>query len=92
MMVCAVRCPQIKIVDLGLSRFFEDGKPMRTVCGTPRYLAPEVVLCDREMLQGYDNSIDMWGVGLIAFIMVYNFNPFRRESLLKTYDAIASCE
>ena len=36
---------------------------MRTICGTHKYLAPELVQCDRGQLQGYDKAIDMWGVG-----------------------------
>merc|ERR1719231_2160264 len=52
----------IKIVDLGLSRFFDASKPMRTICGTHKYLAPELVQCDRGMVKGYDKAVDMWGV------------------------------
>ena len=32
---------------------------MRTICGTHKYLAPELVQCDRGQLQGYDKAIDM---------------------------------
>jgi len=83
---------EIKIVDLGLSRFFEERKLMRTICGTHKYLAPELVQCDRGQLQGYDKAIDMWGVGLLAFIMLFGFNPFARESQRETHNAILRCE
>ena len=83
---------QIKIVDLGLSRFFEERKLMRTICGTHKYLAPELVQCDRGQLQGYDKAIDMWGVGLLAFIMLHGFNPFARESQRETHNAIMRVE
>jgi len=79
---------EIKIVDLGLSRFFEDRKLMRTICGTHKYLAPELVQCDRGQLQGYDKAIDMWGVGLLGYIMLYGFNPFARETQRETHNAI----
>jgi len=79
---------EIKIVDLGLSRFFEDRKLMRTICGTHKYLAPELVQCDRGQLQGYDKAIDMWGVGLLGFIMLFGFNPFACESQRETHNAI----
>lgn len=49
----------IKIVDLGLSRFFDESKPMRTICGTHKFLAPELVQVDRGELKGYDKAIDM---------------------------------
>merc|ERR1719310_559797 len=78
----------IKIVDLGLSRFFEDRKLMRTICGTHKYLAPELVQCDRGQLQGYDKAIDMWGIGLLTFIMLYGFNPFARDMQKETHNAI----
>ena len=88
----ARRLTQIKIVDLGLSRFFEERKLMRTICGTHKYLAPELVQCDRGQLQGYDKAIDMWGVGLLGFIMLYGFNPFARESQRETHNAIMRVE
>lgn len=83
---------QIKIVDLGLSRIFEEHKMMRTICGTHKYLAPELVQTDRGQLQGYDKAIDMWGVGLLTFIMLFGFNPFARDSQRETHNAILKAE
>jgi serine/threonine protein kinase len=82
----------VQIVDLGLSRFFEERKLMRTICGTHKYLAPELVQCDRGQLQGYDQAIDMWGCGLLAFIMLFGFNPVARESQRETHNAISRCD
>jgi len=65
---------------------------MRTICGTHKYLAPELVQCDRGQIQGYDKAIDMWGVGLLAFIMLFGFNPFARETQRETHNAITRCE
>jgi len=83
---------QIKIVDLGLSRFFEDRKLMRTICGTHKYLAPELVQTDRGQIMGYDKAIDMWGVGLLTFIMLFGFNPFARGAQKETHNAILKCD
>ena len=83
---------EIKIVDLGLSRFFDERKLMSTICGTHKYLAPELVQCDRGIIRGYDKAVDMWGVGLLAFIMLFGFNPFARESQRQTHNAIFNCE
>jgi len=80
------------MVDFGLSRFFENDKLMQTVCGTHQYLAPELVQCARGQLLGYSQAIDMWGVGLLAFIILVGFNPFARETQLQTLDAIARVE
>eukprot|EP00908_Phaeocystis_cordata_P005451 Transcript_15932.p1 GENE.Transcript_15932~~Transcript_15932.p1 ORF type:complete len:407 (-),score=106.83 Transcript_15932:948-2168(-) len=77
----------IKIVDLGLSRIFEQSL-MQTVCGTHRYLAPELVECDRGLSRGYGAAVDMWGVGVVTYIMLFGTNPFDRDRLSKTHDAI----
>mmetsp|Transcript_11825 Transcript_11825/g.25577 ORF Transcript_11825/g.25577 Transcript_11825/m.25577 type:complete len:443 (+) Transcript_11825:108-1436(+) len=82
----------IKIVDLGLSRFFDERALMSTVCGTHKYLAPELVQTDRGVLKGYDKAIDMWGVGMLTFIMLFGFNPFARKNQQDTHNAIIRCE
>lgn len=81
----------IKIVDLGLARTFEARTSMRTICGTHKYLAPELVECDRGISKGYDKAVDMWGVGLLAYIMLHGVNPFARDTQRKTHNAIISC-
>eukprot|EP00965_Chrysotila_dentata_P063609 2107627-Pleurochrysis_carterae.AAC.1 len=71
----------------GLSRFFDERALMSTVCGTHKYLAPELVQTDRGVLKGYDKAIDMWGVGMLTFIMLFGFNPFAREHQHETHNA-----
>ena len=44
------------------------------MCGTPSYLAPEVVKQTNH--EGYDNSVDSWSVGVIVFSMLTNASPF----------------
>jgi len=61
---------------------------MQTVCGTHRYLAPELVECDRGYIPGYGPAIDMWGVGVVTYIMLFGENPFDRANLKATHDAI----
>ena len=65
---------------------------METVCGTHHYLAPELVRCDRGEISSYDRSVDVWGIGLIAFIMLFGFNPFARDSQRETHNAIVRCD
>ena len=84
--------PQVKLVDFGLARGFDTERQMRTVCGTHRYLAPEMISCERNERQGYDKAIDMWGVGLLVHIMLFGSNPFQRETEAKTHAAIMSGE
>ena len=76
----------IKLTDFGLSKILEDEKDKAfTICGTPQYLAPEVLL-----KQGYDKSIDWWSLGCIMYEMLIGKLPFpiKREvkMSLKLYE------
>jgi len=83
----------ILVADFGLGRFVESQQTkMDTVCGTHHYLAPELVKCDRGELETYDKSVDVWGIGLIAFIMLFGYNPFLRDSNMATHEAIVTCK
>ena len=56
----------IKIADFGLSNIVGDqGAQLATACGTPDYVAPEVLKGD-----GYNQAVDMWAVGVLAYILV----------------------
>lgn len=60
----------IKLIDFGTAQKFEAGEKMTTVIGTPYYVAPEV-------LEGsYDEKCDVWGVGVIMFILLSGVPPF----------------
>ena len=63
----------IKLTDFGLSKIFEkeDDKAF-TVCGTPQYLAPEILL-----RKGYDKSVDWWSLGCVLYEMLYSRLPFK---------------
>lgn len=54
----------IKIADFGLAKLLKDDSTMQTACGTPGYVAPEI-------LEGkqYGESVDMWSLGVIAYIL-----------------------
>jgi len=60
----------IKVTDFGLSKDFGKGS-LKTSCGTPDYVAPEVLKG-----QNYDNSVDVWSVGVICYILLCGFPPF----------------
>ncbi|KAF5320932.1 hypothetical protein D9619_001805 [Psilocybe cf. subviscida] len=68
--------PLIKVADFGLAKVVDSLTMLRTMCGTPSYLAPEVVT---DAPDGYDNLVDSWSVGVIVFSMLTNQGPFQDE-------------
>ncbi len=59
----------LKLVDFGFAKFCPDRT--YTVCGTPEYLAPELVLG-----RAHDKGVDYWAVGVLLFEMVAGYSPF----------------
>lgn len=57
----------IKVTDFGLSKFVGENSLMKTLCGTPSYLAPEILLSAGT--SGYSKAVDLWSLGVILFIM-----------------------
>ncbi|KAJ8695899.1 hypothetical protein PTI98_005810 [Pleurotus ostreatus] len=66
--------PRVKVADFGLAKVVDSLTMLRTMCGTPSYLAPEVVR--QQNAEGYDNLVDSWSVGVIVFSMLTNAGPF----------------
>jgi len=75
----------IKIADFGLARSLAaKGEMMKTACGTPGYVAPEILAN-----KGYDKTaVDMWSVGVILYILLCGFPPFYEEDLPALFDSI----
>lgn len=63
----------LKVADFGLSRI-NKGELLRTICGTPGYVAPEVLLG-----HSYDEQVDVWAVGVITYILLCGYEPFYDE-------------
>ena len=63
----------VKLVDFGLGKMIDlhGTTSMSTVCGTPSYLAPEVV-----QRKGYGQECDVWSAGIILYILLCGFPPF----------------
>ena len=56
----------LQITDFGLSKVVGEQSLMKTLCGTPSYLAPEVLLTAGT--GGYSKAVDLWSLGVILFI------------------------
>ncbi|XP_061852652.1 serine/threonine-protein kinase DCLK3 isoform X1 [Colius striatus] len=62
----------LKLADFGLAK--QVTKPIFTVCGTPTYVAPEILA-----EKGYGLEVDMWAAGVILYILLCGFPPFRSQ-------------
>ena len=61
----------IQLADFGLAKNLEKNEKAYTFCGTPQYLAPEVI---NE--QGHSQSVDWWCLGILTYEMMVGFTPF----------------
>lgn len=81
----------LKVSDFGLSALPEqltnDGL-LHTQCGTPAYVAPEVL-----RRKGYDGAkADIWSCGVILYVLLAGFLPFQDENLMRMYKKIFKAE
>ena len=67
-MMTATDPPDCKVADFGLAKLVDNNTFLKTQCGTPAYLAPEVVL-RVDARQAYDSRVDTWSLGIICFCM-----------------------
>eukprot|EP00751_Fragilariopsis_kerguelensis_P019148 CAMPEP_0170843550 /NCGR_PEP_ID=MMETSP0734-20130129/6330_1 /TAXON_ID=186038 /ORGANISM="Fragilariopsis kerguelensis, Strain L26-C5" /LENGTH=473 /DNA_ID=CAMNT_0011211751 /DNA_START=190 /DNA_END=1611 /DNA_ORIENTATION=+ len=66
----------IKIADFGFAKRVRTPKSLSTQCGTPQYVAPEVLSG-----QLYDTQADMWSIGIIIFTLLVGHPPFENDNL-----------
>ncbi|XP_041754409.1 serine/threonine-protein kinase ULK1 isoform X13 [Coregonus clupeaformis] len=65
----------IKIADFGFARYLQNNMMAATLCGSPMYMAPEVI-----MSQNYDAKADLWSIGTILFQCLTGKAPFQASS------------
>uniref|UniRef100_A0A182S8J7 Protein kinase domain-containing protein n=1 Tax=Anopheles maculatus TaxID=74869 RepID=A0A182S8J7_9DIPT len=64
----------LKVSDFGLSKFVRKNSVMRTICGTPLYVAPEVLQTGGR--GSYTRKVDIWSMGVVLFTMLSGTLPF----------------
>ncbi|XP_070192144.1 calcium/calmodulin-dependent protein kinase type 1-like [Littorina saxatilis] len=77
---------KIMISDFGLSKI-EGSGTMATACGTPGYVAPEVLA-----QQPYGKEVDCWSIGVIAYILLCGYPPFYDENDAELFKQILRAE
>ncbi|XP_072271565.1 serine/threonine-protein kinase Chk2 isoform X2 [Pyxicephalus adspersus] len=68
----------IKITDFGQSKILGETLLMKTLCGTPTYLAPEVL--NTAGTAGYSSAVDLWSLGVILFVCLGGYPPFSESN------------
>ncbi|KAF3558893.1 hypothetical protein F2Q69_00011853 [Brassica cretica] len=77
----------LKVSDFGLSALTDHVRPdglLHTLCGTPAYVAPEIL-----SKKGYDGAkVDVWSCGIVLFVLAAGFLPFNDPNLMNMYKKI----
>ncbi|EDW36785.1 GL25881 [Drosophila persimilis] len=78
----------VKIGDFGLATLIAyEGERKKTMCGTPNYIAPEIL-----NKQGHSFEVDIWSIGCVMYTLLVGQPPFETKSLRNTYSRIKKCE
>jgi len=65
---------ELKLIDFGLSKRQDGGRKLKTIAGTPYYMAPEV-------LDGkYDSKVDTWSLGVLLYVFMSGYLPFQGDN------------
>ncbi|KAI0372436.1 Pkinase-domain-containing protein [Pilatotrama ljubarskyi] len=67
--------PVLKVADFGFARFLPQAMMAETLCGSPLYMAPEIL-----SYQKYDSKADLWSVGAVLYEMAVGKPPFRAQN------------
>ena len=69
---------EIKLGDFGLATKLDfDGERKRTICGTPNYIAPEVL----DGKEGHSYEVDIWSLGVIIYTLIIGKPPFETSNV-----------
>ena len=76
---------ELKVGDFGLATKLDfEGERKRTVCGTPNYIAPEIL----DGKSGHSYEVDIWSLGVIVYTLIIGKPPFETQDVKTTYKRI----
>ena len=78
----------IKLIDFGFSIITPYDKKLSIFCGTPSYMAPELV----EKKEYFGPPVDVWALGIILYVMVCGIFPFKGNDDKELYKNITDCD
>ncbi|KAG0168116.1 calcium calmodulin-dependent protein kinase type 1G [Apophysomyces sp. BC1034] len=76
---------ELLVADFGLSRIIGTDKfhALKTTCGTPGYMAPEIL-----KKAGHGQPVDVWSIGVITYFLLCGYTPFERDNNIAEMNAI----
>jgi len=77
---------ELKLTDFGFATPYNPKKKLTATCGTPEYVAPEIL---NE--QPYGPAVDMWSAGVIVYILLCGFPPFYGDNDDELFERICNC-
>jgi serine/threonine protein kinase len=78
----------LKLVDFGFAKMLKTiNQRTYTNCGTPAYIAPEVLIDNN----GHGHEVDVWSLGVLMCEIISGHTPFHAESTLEVYENINKC-
>lgn len=78
----------IKVGDFGLAALIENpGERKKTICGTPNYIAPEVLF---DTANGHSFEVDTWSIGVILYTLLVGRPPFQTKEVKAIYKYVVN--